>query len=163
MKLIVEEKDGFGDVETVKIECNIMEAIVLNHAMNLYADNNDISDINRNIMKGMLKVEPISEEPERCNLNVVYCKNCKWWKDNARRGVESIICPINRSEVLKGDGYCYMYEPLKVGHWIDSSNGWMCSECKRDNIKDTKYCPNCLAMMIDKHTSEEGSEENEDN
>ena len=35
----------------------------------------------------------------------------------------------------------------KMGHWIDSSNGWMCSECKRDNKKDTKYCPNCGAKM----------------
>ena len=35
----------------------------------------------------------------------------------------------------------------KTGHWIDSSNGWMCSECNRDNTYDTNYCPNCGAKM----------------
>ena len=35
----------------------------------------------------------------------------------------------------------------KTGHWIDSSNGWMCSECKCDNTFDTNYCPNCGAKM----------------
>ena len=35
----------------------------------------------------------------------------------------------------------------KTGHWIDSSNGWMCSKCNRDNTFDTNYCPNCGADM----------------
>lgn len=35
----------------------------------------------------------------------------------------------------------------KTGHWIDSSNGWMCSECNNDNTYDTNYCPNCGAKM----------------
>jgi len=35
----------------------------------------------------------------------------------------------------------------KTGHWIDSSNGWMCSECNKDNTFDTNYCPNCGAKM----------------
>lgn len=35
----------------------------------------------------------------------------------------------------------------KVGHWIDCSNGWMCSACSRDCILDSKYCPNCGAKM----------------
>lgn len=38
-------------------------------------------------------------------------------------------------------------EQEKVGHWEDSSNGWMCSECKTDHMIDTKYCPNCGARM----------------
>ena len=37
-------------------------------------------------------------------------------------------------------------EPRK-GHWIDSSNGWMCSECNKDSTFDTNYCPNCGANM----------------
>lgn len=49
------------------------------------------------------------------NEGIGHCKNCKWWKDDDglyRRGVDAgSICPINRSEVFKGDGYCYMYEP----------------------------------------------------
>lgn len=35
----------------------------------------------------------------------------------------------------------------QVGHWIDCSNGWMCSECRKDNKYDTDYCPNCGARM----------------
>ena len=45
------------------------------------------------------------------------CKDCKWWKDNDgvyRRGIEAESqCPINRKEVFEGNGYCYMFEPLK--------------------------------------------------
>ena len=44
-----------------------------------------------------------------------HCKDCKWWKDSDgvyRRGVGAESqCPINRIEVLEGDGYCYMFEP----------------------------------------------------
>jgi len=36
---------------------------------------------------------------------------------------------------------------LKMGHWIDSSNGWMCSVCHRDNTHDIDFCPNCGAAM----------------
>ena len=39
----------------------------------------------------------------------------------------------------------------KTGHWIDSSNGWMCSECNRDNTYDTNFCPNCGADMKGKN------------
>ena len=42
----------------------------------------------------------------------------------------------------------------KTGHWIDSSNGWMCSECKWDNTFDTNYCPNCGAKMVEPQESE---------
>ena len=45
------------------------------------------------------------------------CKDCKWWKDSDgayRRGVEAESqCPINRREVFKGNGYCYLFEPQK--------------------------------------------------
>lgn len=42
----------------------------------------------------------------------------------------------------------------KTGHWIDCSNGWMCSECNNDNTFDTNYCPNCGCHMIDPQESE---------
>lgn len=37
--------------------------------------------------------------------------------------------------------------PVRHGRWIDSSNGWMCSECKQDNTYDKPWCPNCGAKM----------------
>ena len=37
--------------------------------------------------------------------------------------------------------------PMRYGYWMDSSNGWTCSECYSDNIRDTKWCPNCGAKM----------------
>ena len=37
--------------------------------------------------------------------------------------------------------------PVRHGYWMDSSNGWTCSECCSDNIRDTKWCPNCGAKM----------------
>ena len=44
-----------------------------------------------------------------------HCKDCKWWKDSDGtycRGVHAESkCPINRIEVLEGNGYCYMFEP----------------------------------------------------
>lgn len=47
-----------------------------------------------------------------------HCKECKWWKDSDglyRRGAHAESqCPINRREVLEGNGYCYMFEPRKV-------------------------------------------------
>ena len=43
----------------------------------------------------------------------------------------------------------------KTGHWIDSSNGWMCSECNKDNTYDTDYCPNCGAKMVEPQESED--------
>ena len=65
MKLIVKEKDRC--VEAVKIECTPTEALVLNQAMRIYADNNtqDIHDIDRDLMKRMLEVEPIFEEARK--------------------------------------------------------------------------------------------------
>ena len=60
MKLIVEEKDGCA--EGVKIECTTTEYLVLNQAMKKYADNGEINDIDRDIMRRMLEVEPIFED-----------------------------------------------------------------------------------------------------
>lgn len=60
MKLIVKQKDGC--VEAVMIECTTTEALVLNHAMRLFVDDNEIHDIDRDTMRRMLEVEPIFEE-----------------------------------------------------------------------------------------------------
>ena len=35
----------------------------------------------------------------------------------------------------------------RKGKWIDCSNGWMCSVCKRDSRYDTDFCPHCNADM----------------
>lgn len=45
--------------------------------------------------------------------------------------------------------------PVRHGRWIDSSNGWMCSECEQDNTYDKPYCPNCGALMDGKEDSYE--------
>jgi len=41
------------------------------------------------------------------------------------------------------------------GRWIDCSNGWMCSNCERDNTYDKPYCPNCGADMQEKQDVEQ--------
>lgn len=45
--------------------------------------------------------------------------------------------------------------PVRHGRWIDSSNGWMCSECEQDNTYDKPYCPNCGALMDGKEDEHE--------
>ena len=37
--------------------------------------------------------------------------------------------------------------PVRHGRWVDSSNGWMCSECEQDNTYAKPWCPNCGAIM----------------
>ena len=36
---------------------------------------------------------------------------------------------------------------VRHGRWVDSSNGWMCSECEQDNTYAKPWCPNCGARM----------------
>lgn len=62
MKLFVNKKDGF--VKSVSIEYTPTEALVINHAMRCYADDEEISGVNRTIMERMLNVEPIFKEIE---------------------------------------------------------------------------------------------------
>lgn len=56
------------------------------------------------------KLPPVTPQPK-----IGHCKDCKWWKDSdgmyRRGGHAESQCPINRREVLEGNGYCYMYEP----------------------------------------------------
>lgn len=64
MKIVVKEKDRC--IEAVMLECTPTEALVLNQAMRIYAYNNvqDIHDIDRDLIRQMLEVEPIFEEEE---------------------------------------------------------------------------------------------------
>ena len=52
---------------------------------------------------------PVNPQPK-----TGHCKDCKWWRDSDgvyRRGSHAESrCPINRKEVLEGNGYCYMFE-----------------------------------------------------
>ena len=56
------------------------------------------------------QLPPVLPQPK-----VGRCKDCKWWKDSDghyRRGIRAESqCPMNREEVYKGNGYCYMFEP----------------------------------------------------
>ena len=53
MKMVIEEIDSY--VEGIKISCTPIEALVLNHAMQLFADNEEMHEMDRDIMKQMLK------------------------------------------------------------------------------------------------------------
>ena len=53
MKMIIEEIDSY--VEGIKISCTPVEALVLNHAMQLFADNTEMHEMDRDIMKQMLE------------------------------------------------------------------------------------------------------------
>ena len=71
MKLIINKKDGY--VMSISIEYTPTEALVINHAMRNYVDNEEMNEVNRKIMQRMLDVEPIFRETEsECNM----CKKC---------------------------------------------------------------------------------------
>ena len=53
MKMIIEEVDS--SVEGIKISCTPIEALVLNHAMQLFADNDEVHELDKGIMKQMLE------------------------------------------------------------------------------------------------------------
>lgn len=42
----------------------------------------------------------------------------------------------------------------KGGHWASSSNGWMCSNCRKDAPHEFDFCPNCGADMRETRESE---------
>lgn len=46
--------------------------------------------------------------------------------------------------------------PVRHGRWVDSSNGWMCSECEQDNTYAKPWCPNCGARMNKEDEHEAG-------
>ena len=62
-----------------------------------------------------IKVPENAVEIEDIETEIGNCKNCKWWRDHDglyRRGSHAESqCPINRREVLEGNGYCYVFEP----------------------------------------------------
>ena len=54
------------------------------------------------------------EYEDRDCVEVIRCKNCKWWKDSDgayRRGCNAESkCPISHIEVYEGNGYCFLGE-----------------------------------------------------
>lgn len=75
-------------------------------------DMREIADIFRKKARAEWQLNKIRQEQQP---KTEHCKDCKWWKDSDgayRRGIGAESkCPINRREVLEGNGYCYMYEP----------------------------------------------------
>lgn len=74
-----------------------------------YAKSNDFEKVNG---VAWVKVQKLpSVNPQK----IGYCKDCKWWKDSDgayRRGIGAESqCPMNRIEVIEGNGYCYMFKP----------------------------------------------------
>lgn len=71
-------------------------------------NDNDMDKITIDACKGA--IELLEQEPK-----TGHCKDCKWWKDSDgiyRRGCGAESqCPINRREVLEGNGYCFLFEP----------------------------------------------------
>ena len=57
MKLIVNECDGC--CESVNIEYTPTEALIINHAMRRYVNDEEVNEKDRKIMKQMLEVKPI--------------------------------------------------------------------------------------------------------
>lgn len=62
MKLIVNEKDGC--CVSVSIEYTTVEALIINHAMRRYVNDEEMSEVDRKVMQRMLDVEPIFREIE---------------------------------------------------------------------------------------------------
>ena len=57
MKLIVEKQGEI--VKAIKAEYTPTEALVINHAMRRYVDNEEVHEDNRTAMEQMLEVKPI--------------------------------------------------------------------------------------------------------
>jgi len=57
MKLIVNEKDGC--CESINIEYTPTEALIINHAMRRYVEDEVVNEKDRTIMEQMLDVKPI--------------------------------------------------------------------------------------------------------
>ena len=57
MKLIVNECDGC--CESVNIEYTQTEALIINHAMRRYVNDEEVNEKDRKVMEQMLEVKPI--------------------------------------------------------------------------------------------------------
>ncbi len=64
---------------------------------------------------GKRAIEALKALSPSIQPKIGYCKDCKHWRDSDgvyRRGMNAESnCPINRSPVFEGNGYCYMFEP----------------------------------------------------
>lgn len=66
MKLIVNKRNEC--CESVTLELTTKEALVLNHAMRVYVDDDSVHDDSRRVMNQMLSVKPEFREIESCPL-----------------------------------------------------------------------------------------------
>jgi len=57
MKLIVNKRDGY--CESINIEYTPTEALIINHAMRRYVEDEEVNEKDRTIMEQMLDVKPI--------------------------------------------------------------------------------------------------------
>lgn len=62
MRLIVNEKDGC--CVSIHIEYTPTEALIINHAMRRYVNDEEVNEKDRKVMEQMLDVEPIFREIE---------------------------------------------------------------------------------------------------
>lgn len=62
MKLIVETQGSI--LKAIKAEYTPAEALIINHAMRRFADDEDVNETDRAIMKQMLEVVPEEESEE---------------------------------------------------------------------------------------------------
>lgn len=88
MKLIVNKKNGC--CESLTIEYTPTEGLIINHAMRRYADDEEMHEKERRIMKQMLDVEPIYRE---------IAADASW----VRNIHDKIVC--SRCGAEKGQGY----------------------------------------------------------
>ncbi len=94
MKLIVNTKDGC--CESINIEYTPREAIILNHAMRRYADDEEMHEKDRRIMKQMLDVEPIFRE---------IAADAEWVQNIHGKTICS-RCGAERTQWYDDDRYC---------------------------------------------------------
>lgn len=109
-KIITEQEpceDAISRVETVKF--------LANHS-------NEFEDAKIRIAfqsASSLVNNPHNLPPVQPKPKTGHCRDCKYWKDSDgafRRGVNAESpCPINRIEVYEGDGYCFLFKPMKRG------------------------------------------------
>lgn len=62
MKLTVKTQGSI--VKAIKIEYTPAEALVINHAMRRYSEDEDVNETDRAIMRQMLEVEPTYSEAD---------------------------------------------------------------------------------------------------
>lgn len=62
MKLTIEKQDSI--IKAIKAEYTPAEALIINHAMRRFAEDEDVNETDRAIMQQMLSVEPEEERED---------------------------------------------------------------------------------------------------